>query len=99
MIGLDRDQDALAVARTTLEPFGDRVTLVHAPFSRVRSVLEDLGAVPVDGVLVDLGVSSPQLDRPERGFSFQRGGPLDMRMDQSGARPRLNCWGASRRLN
>ena len=83
VIGLDRDPDALAIARTVLEPYGDRVTLVHAPFSRIRSVLADLDAVPVDGVLVDLGVSSPQLDRPERGFSFQRNGPLDMRMDQS----------------
>jgi 16S rRNA (cytosine1402-N4)-methyltransferase len=83
LIGLDRDPDALAVARETLQPFGDRLTLVHAPFSRVRSVLEELGAVPVDGFLVDLGVSSPQLDRAERGFSFQQSGPLDMRMDRT----------------
>lgn len=83
LIGLDRDLDALATARTTLAPYGDRVTLVHSPFSRLREVLDDLGAGPLDGVLADLGVSSPQLDRAERGFSFQRGGPLDMRMDQS----------------
>jgi len=83
LIGLDRDQDALAVARTTLRRFGDRVTLVHAPFSRVREVLADLGVVAVDGFLVDLGVSSPQLDRAERGFSFRASGPLDMRMDQT----------------
>jgi 16S rRNA (cytosine1402-N4)-methyltransferase len=84
LIGLDRDPDALAIARTVLEPFGDdRVTLVHAPFSRLEAVLEELGAIPVDGFLVDLGVSSPQLDRAERGFSFQRTGPLDMRMDQT----------------
>ncbi len=83
LIGLDRDPDALAIARTVLEPFGERVTLVHSPFSRVRQVLEDRGAAAIDGFLVDLGVSSPQLDRAERGFSFQRSGPLDMRMDQT----------------
>jgi 16S rRNA (cytosine1402-N4)-methyltransferase len=83
LVGLDRDQDALAASRTVLQPFGDRVTLIHAPFSRAREVLQGLGVVPVDGFLVDLGVSSPQLDRPERGFSFRSDGPLDMRMDQS----------------
>jgi 16S rRNA (cytosine1402-N4)-methyltransferase len=83
LIGIDRDRDAIAEARVTLQSFGDRVTLVHAPFSRARAVLDELGAVPLDGFLVDLGVSSPQLDRPERGFSFRSGGPLDMRMDQS----------------
>jgi 16S rRNA (cytosine1402-N4)-methyltransferase len=83
LVGIDRDRDAIAEAGATLEPFGDRVTLVHAPFSRTRSVLEELGAVPLDGILVDLGVSSPQLDRPARGFSFRSSGPLDMRMDQS----------------
>ncbi|HVZ71771.1 MAG TPA: 16S rRNA (cytosine(1402)-N(4))-methyltransferase RsmH [Polyangia bacterium] len=84
LVGIDRDRDALAEAKATLEPFGDRVTLVHAPFARARAVLEELGVVPVDGFLVDLGVSSPQLDRAERGFSFRGAGPLDMRMDQSG---------------
>jgi 16S rRNA (cytosine1402-N4)-methyltransferase len=83
LIGLDRDPEALAIARARLASFGDRVTLVHAPFSRLRSVLDDLGAGPVDGLVADLGVSSPQLDKPERGFSFQRNGPLDMRMDQT----------------
>jgi 16S rRNA (cytosine1402-N4)-methyltransferase len=83
LIGIDRDRDALAEAKATLQTFGDRVTLVHAPFARARAVLEELGVVPVDGFLVDLGVSSPQLDRPDRGFSFRAGGPLDMRMDQS----------------
>ncbi|HEY4395220.1 MAG TPA: 16S rRNA (cytosine(1402)-N(4))-methyltransferase RsmH [Polyangia bacterium] len=81
LIGIDRDPAALEAARATLEPFGDRVTLVHARFSEAREVLERLGMVPVDGLLIDLGVSSPQLDRPERGFSFRNDGPLDMRMD------------------
>jgi 16S rRNA (cytosine1402-N4)-methyltransferase len=81
VIGLDRDPAALATAGERLEPFGERVTLVHARFSDARAVLERLGMIPVDGFLVDLGVSSPQLDRPERGFSFRTDGPLDMRMD------------------
>jgi 16S rRNA (cytosine1402-N4)-methyltransferase len=81
LIGIDRDPAALDAARMTLGPFGDRVTLVHARFSQAREVLDRLGLVAVDGFLVDLGVSSPQLDRPERGFSFRNDGPLDMRMD------------------
>jgi len=81
LIGFDRDPDALEASRLALEPFGDRVTLVHARFSQAREVLDRLGVVAVDGFLVDLGVSSPQLDRPERGFSFRNDGPLDMRMD------------------
>src|SRR3954468_12544805 len=81
VIGLDRDPAALATAGARLESFGDRVSLVHARFSEARVVLERLGMIPVDGFLVDLGVSSPQLDRPERGFSFRNDGPLDMRMD------------------
>src|SRR3954470_463548 len=81
VIGLDRDPAALATAGARLESFGDRVSLVHARFSEARVVLERLGMIPVDGFLVDLGVSSPQLDRGERGFSFRTDGPLDMRMD------------------
>ena len=83
VIGIDRDSEALDAARVRLMPFGDRVTLVHARFSEAREVLDRLGLVAVDGFLVDLGVSSPQLDRPERGFSFRNDGPLDMRMDPS----------------
>ncbi|HEY7374693.1 MAG TPA: 16S rRNA (cytosine(1402)-N(4))-methyltransferase RsmH [Polyangia bacterium] len=81
LVGLDRDPAALATAGARLQPFGDRVTLVHARFSEARDVLARLGMTPVDGFLVDLGVSSPQLDRAERGFSFRMDGPLDMRMD------------------
>jgi 16S rRNA (cytosine1402-N4)-methyltransferase len=77
LIGLDRDTDALAAARGLLEPYGDRVRLYHAPFSRARQILEEAGLVP--GVLLD----GLLVDRPERGFSFRSGGPLDMRMDRS----------------
>jgi 16S rRNA (cytosine1402-N4)-methyltransferase len=84
LVGLDRDPAALATAGARLQRFGDRVTLVHARFSEARAVLERLDMIPIDGFLVDLGVSSPQLDRPERGFSFRLDGPLDMRMDPTG---------------
>ena len=83
VIGIDRDAEVLKLANENLAPFGDRVRLVHASFSQIRSVLEQTDALPLDGCLVDLGVSSVQLDQPERGFSFRRSGPLDMRMDRS----------------
>ena len=83
LLGIDRDQAALTLAGARLAPFGDRVTLVHARFGSLRSILENAGFLPLDGCLVDLGVSSVQLDRAERGFSFRHSGPLDMRMDQS----------------
>jgi len=82
LIGLDRDRDALAKAGAVLAPFGPRATLVHARFADAGRVLAELGIDAVDGILLDLGVSSYQLDTPGRGFSFRDDGPLDMRMDQ-----------------
>lgn len=85
--GVDRDPNALAAARTRLQPYGDRVQLLHGRFSDLRELLADVGVTQVEGVLADLGVSSPQLDHAERGFSFSRPGPLDMRMDPSTGEP------------
>lgn len=83
VIGIDRDTEALHVARTRLARFGGRVRFVHADYRTLPDVLAGEGRERVDGVLVDLGVSSLQLDAAERGFSFRNDGPLDMRMDQS----------------
>jgi 16S rRNA (cytosine1402-N4)-methyltransferase len=83
VIGIDRDPDALAQAREALRAYGDRVSLVHNDYRNLVEVLDALGIDVVDGVLADLGVSSMQLDSPDRGFSFRRDEPLDMRMDRS----------------
>ena len=83
VIGIDRDPDALAYARDALGADGDRVSLVHDDYRNLIEVLDRLGIDAVDGVLADLGVSSMQLDSPDRGFSFRRDEPLDMRMDRS----------------
>jgi 16S rRNA (cytosine1402-N4)-methyltransferase len=80
LISLDRDAQALAIARERLKEFASRVTFVHTAFSRIAEAVQGLGIAKVDGVLADLGVSSMQLDQPERGFSFREAGPLDMRM-------------------
>jgi 16S rRNA (cytosine1402-N4)-methyltransferase len=79
LLGLDRDGETLARAAQALRPFGERVRLEHADF---REIPQRLGGERAQGVLVDLGISSAQLDDPERGFSFQAEGPLDMRMDR-----------------
>ena len=81
VIGIDLDEEALAIAEKRLYPFKDRLVLIHGNFADLKSLLNTCGIGKVDGVLLDLGVSSLQLDTPGRGFSFQHLGPLDMRMD------------------
>ena len=83
LLGLDRDPAAIAAATERLRPFGDRLTAVQATFSSLEQVVHDHGWSQIDALLMDIGVSSPQLDLPERGFSFRFDGPLDMRMDPS----------------
>ncbi|WP_044964359.1 16S rRNA (cytosine(1402)-N(4))-methyltransferase RsmH [Sorangium cellulosum] len=83
VIGIDRDERALAIARARLARAGDRVTYVHGEFSEIERHLAALGVPQVDGLLADIGVSSMQLDDPGRGMSFRAEGPLDMRMDSS----------------
>ena len=81
LVGIDRDPQAIELAGRRLEPFGDRVSLVHAVYDELPEVLDDLGLRHVQGVLLDLGVSSLQLDEAERGFAYAHDAPLDMRMD------------------
>lgn len=83
VLGFDRDPEALARAAESLAPFHDRVELIHADFRELAARLDQRGIAAIDGLLADLGVSSWQLDAPERGFSFRADGPLDMRMDTS----------------
>jgi len=87
LLGLDQDPQALALAETRLTPFGARALLVHANFATLDEVAARYGFEPVDGVLLDLGVSSMQLDTPARGFSFLAEAPLDMRMDPTTGGP------------
>jgi len=82
LVGIDQDSDALEIARKSLSPWADKIAFVQNNFSHLDSVLDSLELDQVDAILLDLGVSSMQLDRGERGFSFQQAGPLDMRMNR-----------------
>ena len=81
LLGLDVDPQALALARKTLAPYGERARLMQASYDSLAAILREIGWEKVDGILLDLGLSSMQLDAPERGFSFQHDAPLDMRFD------------------
>ena len=86
VIGIDRDREAIAATGSRLARFAQRMRLIQGNFSALKQHVKSVGVSEVDGVIIDLGVSSAQLDRPERGLSFLADGPLDMRMDRGGGR-------------
>lgn len=97
-IGIDQDKEALVIARERLMPWKEKVKFFHGNFSELEQILEQASIKQIDGLLLDLGVSSMQLDRPEKGFSFMREGPLDMRMNNESpltAAEIVNTWSES----
>lgn len=95
LIGIDQDYDAIQAATAHLAPFKDRVSIVHDNYEHIPEIAKELGAESADGILLDIGVSSYQIDNPSRGFSYNEDEPLDMRMDQTSpisAKTILNTW-------
>ena len=90
LIPIDQDEDAIKVVTERLAPYGERIKVVRDNFSNLKNVLDNLGVEKIDGLLLDLGVSSYQLDTAERGFSYMADAPLDMRMDNRAARSAYN---------